>query len=155
MQDATQPEALKNNVVEEVVEPNESLDKIVEGNIIYEQNNDIVIFLDACTFCNFKSFPDDSPTDDEEIENTDLGEDSIDEEDRLEDPELEDDSIDEEDRLEDPELDNDSIDDLSDMDRKRHHRRLHRPKGKIMSLICHLYLQLVLRDHSHLFLNFN
>ena len=134
LQDATQPEALKNNVVEEVGEPNESLDKIVEGNIIYEQNNDIVIFLDACTFCNFKSFPDDSPTDDEEIENTDLEEDSIDEEDRLEDPELEDDSIDEEDRLEDPELDNDSIDDLSDMDRKRHHRRQHRPKGKITFL---------------------
>ena len=134
LQDATQPEALKNNVVEEVVEPNESLDKIEEGNIIYEQNNDIVILLDACNFCNFKSFPDDSPMDDEEIEDSDLEEDSIDEEDRLEDPELEDDSIDEEDRLEDPELDNDSIDDLRDMDRKRHHRRQHRPKGKITFL---------------------
>ena len=97
-------------------------------------SNDIVIFLVACTFCNFISFPDDSTMDDEEIENTDLEEDSIDEEDRLEDPELEDDSIDEEDRLEDPELDNDSIDDLSDMDRKRHHRRLHRSKGKITFL---------------------
>ena len=66
LQDATLPEALKNNVVEEVVEPNESVDKIVEGNIIY----DIVIFLDACTFCNFKSFPDDSPTDDKELDST-------------------------------------------------------------------------------------
>ena len=134
MEDATQPEALKDNVVNEVEDPKESLDKIVEGNIIYEQDNAIVIFLDACTFCNFKSFPDDSPMDDEELEDSDLEEDSIDEEDRLEDPELEDDSIDEEDRLEDPELDNDSIDDLSDMDRKRRHRRLHRPKGKITFL---------------------
>ena len=33
MQGATEPEALKNNIIDEVVDPKESLDKIEEGNI--------------------------------------------------------------------------------------------------------------------------
>ena len=81
----------------------------------------IVIFLPVCTFCNSKSFVDDSPIEDEDrLEDPELDEDfPKEDEDRLEDPELDEDSppMEDEDRLEDPELDEDSIDDLSDIDR--------------------------------------
>ena len=33
LQDVTEPDALKNNIIDEVVDPKESLDKIEEGNI--------------------------------------------------------------------------------------------------------------------------
>jgi len=67
LEDAIQLEALKDNVVGEVIDPRESLDKI-EG--------------------------DDSAMDDEELEKSDLDNDSIDDEDRLEVPELDDDKVD-------------------------------------------------------------
>merc|ERR1711899_442236 len=94
LKDATQLEALKDNVVEDnVKEPNESLDNIEE---------------------------DDSPIADEELVDSDDLEDdkSIDDEDRLEDPGQDEDSpMEDDDKIEDPELNEDSIDDLSNMDR--------------------------------------
>ena len=129
LKDATQLEALKNNVVEDnIKELNESLDKIEEGNIlsyldfIYQLNN---------WHCNpsswfyflliiFKYFLDDSTIADEELEDSDNSEDdkSIGDEDSLEDSEQDDDSpMEDEDKIEDPELNEDSIDDLGNMDR--------------------------------------
>ena len=39
LQDVTEPDALKNNIIDEVVDPKESLDKIEEGNIKLHTGN--------------------------------------------------------------------------------------------------------------------
>ena len=60
LQDVVDPEALKDNVVNDVENPKESLDQIEEGNIKLQTGNEIYIefFLIAMicnvyTYCNF------------------------------------------------------------------------------------------------------